>query len=76
MHYSLVPLFVVCGFSMVVVVAYLGKLATNKDTNWVKAAEPMEYYREGTGSRQFRLWPYESAKNGASLQCQAPIYKD
>merc|ERR1712043_6317 len=31
-HYSLVPLFVVCGFSMVVVVAYLGKLATKKET--------------------------------------------
>merc|ERR1712018_583121 len=66
-HYSLIPLWVVMGFATAVVVAYLGKLATNKDTNWVKAESPMEHYRE----RTFKL--VTISEGGA--KCQAPDYR-
>merc|ERR1712110_411119 len=66
-HYSLIPLWVVMGVATAIVVGYLGKLATNKDTNWVKTAEPMEHYRE----RSFKM--IQISEGGA--KCQAPDYK-
>ena len=45
-HYSLIPLFVIMGWAMAVVVAYLGRLAFHRDTNWFKRQEPWNYYSD------------------------------
>merc|ERR1712110_512348 len=77
-HYSLIPLWGVMGVATVVVIAYLGRLATNRDVNWFKREEPWNYYSD-------KRWKLMQSPEGNPTvhktefdkhQCQAPKYKD
>ena len=77
-HYSLIPLWGVMGVATFVVIAYIGRLATNRDVNWFKREEPWNYYSD-------KRWKLMQSPEGNPTvhktefnnhQCQAPKYKD
>merc|ERR1712226_504788 len=56
-HYSLIPLWGVMGVATVVVIAYIGRLMTNRDVNWFKREEPWNYYSD-------KRWKLSSHQRG------------
>merc|ERR1712066_74224 len=77
-HYSLIPLWGVMGVATVIVIAYIGRLMTNRDVNWFKREEPWNYYSD-------KRWKLMQSPEGNPTvhktefnnpQCQAPKYKD
>ena len=66
------------GVATVIVVAYIGRLMTNRDVNWFKREEPWNYYSD----KRWKLMqsiegnPTVHKTEFTQHQCQAPKYKD
>ena len=77
-HYSLIPLWGVMGVATVIVIAYIGRLMTNRDVNWFKREEPWNYYSD----KRWKLMqsiegnPTVHKAEFNNHQCQAPKYKE
>ena len=77
-HYSLIPLFVIMGWAAVVVVAYCGRLAFHRDTNWFKRQEPWHYYSDKR-AKVFQVGDIQPRVRQGEFDnhfCKAPNYKE